>query len=508
MTDPVAIELHPLGKRIEVERGGSLRSILFAHGVEFPCGGLGRCRGCRVRVLRGSLENDANTAEIRLTESERKAGWRLACQCRAVEDVTLELEQWETPILGDNADFAFEPGTGYGVAIDLGTTTVVGQLLDRKTGKVKAVESALNSQSQHGADIMTRIQFGMTDHNGSTLRALIRSQIDALIQDLIESADVPVSEIGSVVIVGNTAMHHLFSGLDLEPLSRSPFETPNLGPVKFRPTQLDWDLSSKCEIQFLPCLGSFVGSDILAGILATKMHQSDSLTALVDLGTNGEIAIGNRDSVLCASTAGGPAFEGACISMGMRAATGAISRAEIRDGALQCHVIGGGKARGICGSGLVDLVAALLELGEIKTNGRFRDGGDSITVADSVILTQQDIRELQLAKGAISAGIQSVLEKRGCRADDLQEVYLVGAFGNYLSPASARRIGLLDFAPEVVQPVGNAAMVGAKMILFESPHAKQPVWESILSCVEHVDLGSDPEFMDAFVGEMSFPPAA
>jgi uncharacterized 2Fe-2S/4Fe-4S cluster protein (DUF4445 family) len=238
-------------------------------------------------------------------------------------------------------------------------------------------------------------------------------------------------------------------------------------------------------------------------LLATRLHEADRLAALIDLGTNGEIVVGNRERMLCASTAAGPAFEGARISMGMRAATGAISEVRAQDGKLHCHVLGKVSPRGICGSGLVDAVAASLELGWIKPSGRLADG-ESLLLAEPVSLNQWDVRELQLAKGAIAAGLRILLEQWGATQDDVAQIYLAGAFGNYINHASARRIGLLDFPAEKVKPSGNTALLGAKLALFslQEHHGAYP---EILGKVRHVSLNEAQGFQETFVEEMGFP---
>ena len=306
-------------------------------------------------------------------------------------------------------------------------------------------------------------------------------------------------------MVGNTVMHHLFCGLSLEPLSHFPFESASPGLQVFPSADLGWDLPGNPAVRFLPCLGSFVGSDILAGLLATQLHESEPLAALIDLGTNGEIVVGNRERLLCASTAAGPAFEGARISMGMRAATGAISEVRAQDGKLRCHVLGNAQPRGICGSGLVDAVAAGLDLGWIKPSGRLVRG-ESLALAGPVSLNQWDVRELQLAKGAIAAGLRILLEHWGAEKEALAQIYLAGAFGNYINQASARRIGLLDFPADKVKAAGNTALLGAKLALFGlQQHAG--AYPDILSKVRHVSLNEDERFLDRFVAEMGFPDA-
>jgi len=300
-------------------------------------------------------------------------------------------------------------------------------------------------------------------------------------------------------------MHHLFCGVDLEPLSHYPFEPVNDGEMVFSPGDLGWDLGQTARVHFLPCLGGFVGSDVLAGVMATGLAESRELVGLVDLGTNGEIVIGNRDRMLCASTAAGPAFEGARISTGMRASTGAIYGVEARGGEPFVHVIGDVPPIGICGSGLVDAVAVGLDLDRILPSGRLARGLEGYRLAPSVSLTQTDIRQLQLAKGAISDGIRILLSQWGAQPDDLTRLYLAGAFGHYINRASARRIGLLDFDPEIIVPMGNTALLGAKLALF-SEDDEAAGYQNVRNRTEHVSLNTDPAFQDTYVEEMLFPP--
>lgn len=503
MADLVHLELLPLGTTLTVERGTPLQDVLFAQGVEFPCGGRGRCKGCKVKLLDGALPVSSEERQ-KLTATELAEGWRLACRGRADGDLKIDLAQWETMILGDDSTFEFRPRDGWGVAVDLGTTTIVAQLLDLRTGRVLAVRTGLNAQAQHGADIMSRVDFAARG-GLATLRDLVRGQIGRLLDDLLAAASA-AREVNHVVLVGNTVMHHLFSGLSVEPLAQHPFEPEHAGLQSFRAAELGWNVPGNPEVRFLPCLGGFVGSDLLAGILATKLHESGAPVALIDLGTNGEIVIGNRERILCASTAAGPAFEGARIAMGMRAATGAISEVTLRDGALRCHVLGNGEPRGICGSGLVDAVAAGLDLELIHPSGRLAVDGEW-PLQPPVTLTQRDIRELQLAKGAIAAGVRILTQQWGARKADLAQVHLAGAFGNYIRRASARRIGLIDFPPDQVRPAGNTALLGAKLALFRLPET-DGADADLLKKIRHVSLNEDPAFHEIYVEEMQFPSKA
>lgn len=503
MTSRVRIHLQPLGATFEVERGAPLQDPLFVHGVEFPCGGKGRCKGCRVRVLEGALPVTPEDAKM-LRSEELAAGWRLACQSRAQADLTLELAQWEVPILADESAFEFVPREGLGIAVDLGTTTLVAQLVDRATGHVLSVRSALNAQARYGADVMSRVEFAVAGNGQRRLEQLVRKQIGRMIAGLIAAAQADASRIREVVLVGNSVMHHLFCGIALEPLSHYPFVPVEPGLRAFRASELGWSIPGDPTVRFLPCLGGFVGSDILAGTLATKLGETEELVALVDLGTNGEIVIGNRRRLLCASTAAGPAFEGARISMGMRASTGAITEVSTELGRVSCRVFGNVSPRGLCGSGLVDAVAAGLDLGLIHPTGRFNHGRQEWLLAPHVALTQNDIRELQLAKAAIAAGIRILLERWGASKADVTRLYLAGAFGNYINRSSALRIGLLDFPIEKVQPAGNTALLGAKIALF-SLDGQEGSYAALAGRIQHVPLGADPHFQDVFVDEMGFP---
>jgi uncharacterized 2Fe-2S/4Fe-4S cluster protein (DUF4445 family) len=470
-----------------VARGAALQDILFPYGVEFPCGGRGRCRRCRVRVTAGHVS--AAGQDHILTAEEIAAGYRLACRARADGDATLEIAQWDTVILADDSAFAFTPQEGLGVAVDLGTTTLVAQLLDLATARVLGVRVALNPQVAHGADIMSRVEFALQG-GAARLAEAVRVEVGNLVSGL--GARAPIARIH---VVGNTVMHHLFCGIDVEPLSHYPFEPVRDGLEIFRASELGWRMDGDPEVRFLPCLGGFVGSDILAGLLATRMTASAELIALLDLGTNGEIAVGNREGICCASMAAGPAFEGGRISMGMRAATGAIAEVRAVNGRLECHTLGGGEPRGLCGSGLVDAVAAGLELGLIAPSGRLTGGAKVLEIGGPVRLVQSDIRELQLAKAATAAGMEIVLSRRGVKREDLHRIYLAGAFGNYLNRASARRIGLIDFPLEGIEPAGNTALLGAKLSLFSDlPRPR----------VIHVPLGADAEFQDRYVAAMGF----
>ena len=512
-SDRVRIRLEPLSVEFELPRGSSLVPGLAAHGIEFPCGGMGECSGCQVRVLSGSLPvTEADSAT--LTPDQLGLGWRLACQARADESLVLECGQWHMqilvdtttpstttpcPILSETAtedservgDQSASSSRSLAVAIDLGTTTVAAQLIDAASGDVLGVETMLNPQAAFGSDVMSRVRAAL---EGQDLATPIRAALGQLVARLDRGRAVQVAE---VLLVGNTVMHHLFCGLDVEPLAHVPFASPHLAEQRFTPCELGWDLPSHCVVRFARCIGGFVGSDILAGIVAAGIGNGSDLTALVDLGTNGEIAIGNHHGIVCASTAAGPAFEAGSIRMGMRAVTGATAYVALENGTLRSTVIGDVAPRGICGSGLVDAVAAGLRSAAIFANGRIADGSKIFPVAPPVVLYQSDIRELQLAKGAIAAGFRLLRKRLGAQVGSLHAIHLAGAFGNYVQIDSALRIGLLEAPHALIHAAGNTALRGAKMLLL----AQEPP----LPPIEHVSLAADPDFQDEFASCMTFP---
>jgi uncharacterized 2Fe-2S/4Fe-4S cluster protein (DUF4445 family) len=471
------ITVPPLGK--------GLRDWLFDQGVEFPCGGVAGCGGCRVRLVSGYMAITPEMREI-LTEEELAAGWRLGCQAEANEPVVLEIEQWHAPVLTDHSPVPVEPRPGTGAVIDLGTTTIVVQAVDLQTGEILAVETALNAQAAYGADIMSRVEYALKAPG--ELTAVIRSQLEILLRGA--SGGRPLEEI---LIVGNTVMHHLCGGLDVAPLAAVPFRSPALGAFTFP--------LCGAPATFLGCAGGFVGSDLLAGLCATGFDRASDCQALMDLGTNGEIAVGNHRRIRVASTAAGPAFEAGRIRQGMRAMTGAIDRvdADRESGGFEWRVIGGVPARGICGSGLVDAIAAALTLGSVSTAGAIQTSDRQLHLGPAVTLIQRDVRELQLAKGAVATGYQILSDGQAPR-----RLWLAGAFGNYVRARSAQAIGLLPADGVAIESAGNTALRGARQLLLQ-PSRRDAVLAHLHGIVEHVELAALPEFTDAFVGQMPFP---
>lgn len=483
------VRLVPRGSLLEVAEGAPLADALAAAGVEMPCGGRGTCGRCRVRVESGTAPLlDLDRAVLGAAVDQ---GWRLGCRLRATGDLDLAVGDWTTPVLADGDDaLAVRADALPGIAIDLGTTTIAAQALDA-AGRVTAVATCLNPQARRGADVVSRLEHALAG-GADGLRDAVRDAIAGLCRTCAASLTEPPRR---VVIAGNTVMHHLLCGLDVAPLARKPFASPRDGVVTLPGTVIG--LPAATAVTVLPACGGMVGGDITAGILASGLLHADQPELLVDLGTNGEIALGWRGRIWAAATAAGPAFEGCGIRCGMRAATGAIVHADWSDGGLRCTVLGGGPARGLCGSGLVDVVAVALDQGLMRTNGRL---AAPLPLVDGLELVQGDIRALQLAKGAVAAGVERVCAAAGVAVTAVAAIHLAGAFGNYLDPRSAVRIGLLPGPVERLRCVGNTALRGARQALATGDDL---TWLRERCAV--VPLDADPGFADAFAEAMLFP---
>jgi len=420
----------------------------------------------------------------------------------------------------------------YGLALDIGTTTVVGAVVDLNTGAVAAVNSTLNGQAPFGADVISRASYTMTEADGlDTLQARIVDTINALLDQLLAASGVARENVYEAVAVGNATMLHLLLGIDPEPISIAPFIPTIAQAVTLPASEIGLRLHPQARLSTLPHLGAYVGADIVAGVLATGLARArdDKLRLYIDVGTNGEIVLGSSKKTLATAAPAGPAFEGAQIKCGMRASDGAIEGVQIDDD-VHLQIIGGAiKPIGICGSGLVDAVAELVRVGlvdasgkllrPVEARGKFCDALVNRLVetngvrafllsapADHIVLTQPDIRALQFAKGAIAAGVHVLMQQLGIAAQDLHEVLLAGSFGSYINPASARTIGLVPWVPvERIVAVGNAAGEGAKIALLS--FREREAANRIPDFIEYLELSGRPEFNDIFTEALGFPAA-
>jgi len=421
-------------------------------------------------------------------------------------------------------------GTMLGIAFDIGTTTVVGYLLDLYTGKELSVVSTLNPQTNYGADVISRVMFASEKGGLNKLHVAIVDAINRLIVEATEKAGVDKNDIYGVAIAANTCMHHLCLGISPRYIALSPYVPAVSEPIVADPLEVNIEINQAGRIFVLPNIAGFVGADTVAVLLATDLNKSKEFKLVIDIGTNGEIALGSQDKLFACSAAAGPAFEGAQISCGMRGADGAIDHVYFKD-KLEFSVIGGGDPKGVCGSALLDAVAGLLELGMIDKRGKilpldkltnpkakvFQDNlieydglpafllatGKTTSHSRPIMITQRDIRELQLAKGAMAAGIWILIEACGIEIGDITEVLLAGAFGNYLNPHSACLIGLIPMELESkIKMIGNAAGTGAKLALLSSSEYHRAA--EIAENVNFVELGSQPKFTRTFAECMYF----
>jgi len=410
----------------------------------------------------------------------------------------------------------------YGVAFDVGTTTLVGTLMNLRTGMAASVLSTLNGQAPFGADVISRISHGMNGPEAiQELQDAVVDTMNTVLGELYRETGVTPQQTYEAVVVGNVTMLHLLFGIDPTPLSMSPFTPAFMDELSVAAREIGLQIHPHGYIQTLPALGAYVGADIVAGVLATGVAREDRIRVFVDVGTNGEIVLGSAQRALATAAPAGPAFEGSQIKCGMRATVGAIEGVQLGD-RVELQIIGGDvPPEGICGSGLVDAVAQLLVAGLLEFSGRFKkpedvphhplrdrlidvDGMRAFLLADGVYLTQRDIRELQFAKGSIATGIKVLMDILGVTADDLDEVLLGGSFGSYLNPESAKVIGLVPPVDvDRIIAVGNSAGEGAKIALL-SYRERQVAFE-LPSRIEYIELSGRSDFNDSFISVLGFP---
>ena len=587
-----------------------------AAGVEIvaTCGARGRCRSCRVKVLKGDVPPPTVQDGIQLGTEEVHERFRLSCQTRIIADCTVLpmppiaegghqiLDSGEPPGAGrlrldcgvekrlvhanppveehhqtsdleevlhalgggtpvhvsadalrkipaalrerggeltvatfDDRVIDVEAGDTtrhvYGMAFDVGTTSVVGSLMDLGTGEQLAATGSVNPQSVYGGDLMSRIAYAQFDHKRlTTLRAKVLNAINGFIRGACDEAGVSPAHIYKIVIVGNTCMHHVFLGIDTSYVGLAPYAPVVRRPLVMPAPELPLKGAPNAQVCFLPIVAGFVGADTMACLLATRIDESDEIRAFVDIGTNGEVVMGNRDRLMACSAPAGPALEGAQIRHGMRGALGAIEKVRVA-GSVECRVIGNVPPIGICGSGLIDACAAMLDSEVLAPSGvlRFDDRGslpawlaDRMTrienkeqfilahaeetgKGEAVTVTQSDVRQLQLAKGAIFSGIVMLMHVMKLSEQDLAELMLCGGFGNYISIENAKRIRLLpDIPSEKITYVGNAALIGGQMALLSETERHRAT--RLARRVEHVALATHPRFQEIFVDAISFEP--
>lgn len=510
----------PEGRQISIHAGATLLEAAGQAGIilNSVCGGRGTCKKCAVKLQPGEQQV-------------------LACQHRVQKDITVKIPPgsrfFAQKILSSGIDTKTEVRPDiyenyketassdgiFGMAVDIGTTTVVAKLVDMVSGQCLATLADLNPQSRYGSDVISRISYARTDARLTELHETITDCINGLTAELCSRASIDAEQLYEMCIVGNTTMNHIFLKFPVAQLGQAPYKPFSIDAKDTVPDKLKLRMNPVGNVHAAAGIAGFVGSDITAVALAVGIESARDLTLVVDIGTNGEIVLGTGDKLYAASCAAGPALEGARISCGSRAAEGAIEAVFIDNNDIGFDVIDGSPPRSICGSGLIDAVAVLLDLAVLDSTGRFTDPGKlpptvasricdvndqpAFRLADNVILTQQDIREVQLAKAAVRSGIKLLLKKIGVEDNDIKQIFLAGAFGNYIRRESALRIGLLPSVPlERIHFVGNAASSGAQMLLIDSRLRK--LAGRLSRKMEYVEIAREKDFESVFTDSMSF----
>jgi len=538
----MSVELHLNDSKSQVESGSSLFEYAEAQGIYIPtsCKKQGKCRECLVEISEGA----ENLSEKTPQESHLRDRFRLSCRTRIVSDsgvvrchtmrrgeMRIERRAMNLPtshrplrldpcvtrlgngVFLDGTEIDQTDGPIYGLAMDLGTTTVVLRLLNLETGEIVADASFENPQRFGGSEVMSRIQYD-TEHEGK----LLQRTLAGYVRHAIESFQVDPTSIYEMVVVGNSTMRDLFFRLDVYSIGQNPYRSitelemregkRTTTSLSQRPGRLLLRMNPKARVYGLPIISGHVGADAVACMVAVDLMNERRLVAIMDIGTNTELIVGNKNKIFAASCPAGPAFEGGKISFGMPGLPGAIEKVKINsDGSVLCSVIGDHSAEGICGSGLVDALSELLRTGRINSVGRFERDHKEFLLASTedqrISLNESDINELAQAKGANVAGLHVVFNRYGIRFDDVDVFYLAGGFGGNLDVESSKRIGLvpnIDNA-KIVQ-VGNAAIEGACIALLS--RSKRAELEKLVATVTHCRLETDPEFFNYFVEGCQF----
>ncbi len=532
----IKVTFQPENRQVRVSSDATVSDAAVIAGIllDFPCGGEGKCGKCVVRIEGGVSAPTRKEIEV-LGKDRISSGFRLACQTLIEATCTVfildipQIADKKSGILsgGDRKVVLPEEITGIcseplGAAIDIGTTNLSISILDLENGKRLAVSSADNPQRQFGADVITRISRCMKDPRAvEDMRRMVISALNDCIEKTCAQFGFDINRIVRLVAVGNTAMLSLALGINPTSLGHSPYTPPFTGPLSIPVAETGLLGNERARLDVPRIISGFLGADITSGLLWTRIHVRNKASALVDLGTNGEIAFARKGKIMACSTAAGPAFEGSQISCGMRAVPGAIEYFN-RDKDLSPHVLGGGVPKGICGSGILDACALLLDAKLITQRGRLvspSGGGklakERIRDFDSsrafvlypgyeLFLTQEDIRQVQLAKSAIASGFKVLSDVFLEKEETLEKIWIAGAFGNFLKPDSVVRIGIIprQYLSRMAM-AGNAALLGAEMMLASTQAFEEA--NVIASNTAPVELSGNPLFEKEFYKNLLFP---
>ena len=499
-------------RRVQASEGMTVLEALQLGGshVDAPCGGAGTCKKCMMLI------SDADGIS-----------YRLACQTKVTPGCEVTLAESHEMKISLGGAFGLWPADGkpgtYGLAFDIGTTTVVARLHDMATCRVVAALGVPNPQLAFGADVISRIS-AVSNGGLEKMQSLIGEKLASLGLELMRDSNVSGEQVCRAVVTGNTTMLHIAAGLDPTSIGTSPFTPTSLFGEEIGYEPFERAGIAQGRALFAPCVAGYVGGDITCGIAACGIDESPSHVLMLDLGTNGEMALGSEDGIISCATAAGPVFEGANVKYGMPASEGAISKVALReDGELELSVIGGGKPVGICGTALFDIVALLLEAEILDETGRFLDDDEleddvpaalaarlceeddapAFRIWGHIVLTQKDVRCLQLAKASVCAGIETMMQEAHIAAGDIDRFVIAGGFGEYLDLDSAAKVGL--FPSELrnrAQSVGNTAIEGASEVLLSAGGRRKLA--HVMELVRYIELSGHAAFSELYVDEMMF----
>ena len=507
---------------------------LLTGGLERPVQLKPAVRRVVVKVRKPTLKNVESDVDLLLEALEREVGNRPRVGYEALKRVPSAIREgeWTVSVVlwMDREIISIEPGRPrkglYGLAVDVGTTKLAAFLVDLESGETVATASDMNPQISYGEDVISRISYTLEGEGHlEKLRRAVTEGINRLLREACEAAGVEPSMVYDMTVVGNTAMHHIFLGIPPRYVSLSPYPPVVRSPVDVKAKELGVELNVGAYVHALPVIAGFVGADAVADILATGIHEEEATSLLIDIGTNTEIVLGCRDELTACSCASGPAFEGAHITHGMRAVEGAIERIWIDPETLEpvYKTIGDVEPRGICGSAIIDAAAEMLKAGIIGADGTFkrdleapnirREGGtvefvvapkEETSTGKDIVITQSDLREVQLAKAAIYTGTSILMRRMGIKPRDIEKAFIAGAFGNYVDPENAQIIGMYPEIPlERVRFVGNTAGSGARMALLSTDVRRLAA--EVVRRVRYLELGADPDFQSEFLKATHLP---
>jgi uncharacterized 2Fe-2S/4Fe-4S cluster protein (DUF4445 family) len=549
MPETFFIDFEPLGRRCEAHPGQTLLEVAqtASVGLASVCGGAGTCEECRLRLVSGRLSPPTLVEHTSLSKEDLAAGFRLACQAEPLSDVTLDippeslLTQQRLQVEGQEITIAVKPAIrtpgAYGLAVDIGTTKLAAYLMRLENGETVAKAGMMNPQIAYGEDVISRIAYAGREADGAKkLQKVLLETLNKMLAAICAEAGVIPASVLDAVLVGNTIMHHLFAGLPVEQLGHTPFSPATTLPLTIPASELGLNLGPNAIIYLPPVVAGYVGADHIAMLLATGVsslsqnnerqidsrekdtpkissvltsHFGKNIIAL-DIGTNTEISFVANGKITCCSCASGPAFEGAHIREGMRAAPGAIERALWSAGRILWQSIDDLPPVGICGSGILDVVAAVQDGGLIKPTGVLKNRAEIVIVPANqtglgrdLVVTRKDINEIQLAKSAIRVGVEILLQNAGLTYSDLDEFIVAGAFGTYLDVRSAVRTGMFPPLPmNHFRQVGNAAGVGAKQMLLSVDKRREA--EGLAKKIGYLELTTQASFTPLFMHHLNF----